>query len=136
MANYKQQFMTYMDRQGVKYTDVSEFVVRVNYSGDNMETISTYVFFDEDGDDMVQVASSSIANFKDSMAAGLVACNTMNAKYRWVKFYLDKDADLECTIDAYIDESTCGSECLRLVKRVVNIVDEAYPIFMKARWSN
>ncbi len=136
MANYKQQFMTYMDRQGIKYTDVSDYVVRVSYSGDNMETIATYIFFDEDGDDMVQVACSSIANFKDSMAAGLVACNTMNAKYRWVKFYLDKDCDLECTIDAYIDESTCGSECLRLVKRVVNIVDEAYPIFMKARWSN
>ena len=136
MANYKQQFMTYMDRQGIKYTDVSDYVVRVSYSGDNMETIATYVFFDEDGDDMVQVACSSIANFKDSMAAGLVACNTMNAKYRWVKFYLDKDCDLECTIDVYIDESTCGSECLRLVKRVVNIVDEAYPIFMKARWSN
>ena len=48
---------------------------------------------------------------------------------------MDKDGDIIAQIDAYIDERTCGYECASLVRRVVNITDEAYPTFMKALWS-
>ena len=136
MANYKQLFMNYMDRKGIKYSDVKDYVVRVTYTGDNLKSIPVYVFFDSDGDPLVCLKCWDIVNFKDEkMASGIIACNELNKQYRWVKFYLDKDNDVVAQIDAYIDAETCGEECLNLVKRVVNITDEAYPTFMKAIWS-
>lgn len=137
MANYKNLFMRFMDRNNIKYTDVKENVVKVVYTGDNLKTIPVFVFFDADGDPLVSFKCWEIANFKDEkMAGGIVACNQLNNKYRWVKFYLDDDCDVVAQIDAYIDEDTCGSECTSLVKRMVNIVDEGYPTFMRAIWGN
>ena len=135
MANFKQLFMEHMDKEGIKYVERDEFVVKVTYSGDNLKSIPVYVFFDEDGDPLVQLKCWEIANFKNKEGKGILACNEANKQYRWVKFYLDKDCDIVASIDAYIDASTCGSECLSLVRRVVNITDETYPIFAKALWA-
>ncbi|MBR1781077.1 MAG: YbjN domain-containing protein [Oscillospiraceae bacterium] len=136
MANYKNLYMHYMDNQGIKYTDVRDNVVKVIYTGDNLKTIPVFVFFDKDGDPLVCFKCWEIANFKGNlMAAGIIACNELNKKYRWVKFYLDDDCDVVAQIDAYIDDETCGQECTNLVKRVVNIVDEGYPVFMRALYS-
>ena len=133
MANYKNLFMRFMDCNNIKYTDVKENVVRVVYTGDNLKTIPIYVFFDADGEGLVTLRCWEIANFKDrNKGHALIACNTLNKQYRWVKFYLDDDGDIVAQIDAYIDEETCGSECTNLVKRMVNIIDEGYRIFVGA----
>ena len=135
MANYKQLFMRYMDQEGIKYTDTDDFVVKVVYTGDNLKSIPVFVFFDKDGDPLVQLKCWEIANFKNKEAKAMIACNQMNKEWRWIKFYLDDDADIIAGCDAYIDEATCGSECLSLVRRMVNIVDDAYPTFGRALWS-
>ena len=135
MSTYKDLFMRYMDREGVKYTDVRENVVRVTYSGDNMKSIPVYVIFDKDGDPMVQLQCWEIMNFNNKEGEAMVACNELNAKYRWIKFYMDKDNDIIAECDAYIDAATCGEECLKLVKRVVNITDDAYPVLARAMWA-
>ena len=136
MANYKNLYMRFMDRNNIKYTDVKENVVKVVYTGDNLKTIPVFVFFDADGEPPVSFKCWEIANFKDEkMAGGVIACNQLNKEYRWVKFYLDDDSDVVAQIDAYVDEETCGSECASLVKRMVNIVDEGYPTFMRAMWA-
>ena len=127
MANYKRMFMNYMDHEGIKYVDRDDFVVKVTYTGDNLKTIPVYVFFDEDGDPIVQ--------FKCWEGKGIFACNEMNKEYRWVKFSLDDDSDIVASIDAYISIESCGEECMALVRRVVNITDDAYPTFAKAMWS-
>lgn len=134
--SYKQAFMAYMEQQGVKYRDKDEFVVTVTYTGDNLKTIPIYVFFDKDGDGLVQLACWEICNFsEDKQAAGLICCNQLNSKYRWVKFYVDSDRDTRAEMDAIIDPQTVGAECLSLVRRMVNIVDEAYPTLMAARFA-
>lgn len=135
MANYKRLFMQHMDREGIKYTDQDDFVVKVVYTGDNLKSIPVFVFFDKDGDPLVQLKCWEIANFKNKEAKAMIACNQVNKEWRWIKFYIDDDADIVAGCDAYIDEATCGSECLSLVRRMVNIVDDAYPTFGKALWS-
>ena len=134
MANYKRMFMNYMDMEGIKYVDRDEHVVRVTYTGDNLKTIPVYVFFDEDGDPIVQFKCWEIANFKGKEGKGIYACNMMNKEYRWVKFSLDDDSDIVASIDAYISADNCGEVCMSLVRRVVNITDDAYPTFAKAMW--
>ena len=69
MANYKNLFMRHMDRNDIKYTDVKENVVKVSYTGDNLQTIPIYVFFDKDGDPLVSFKCWNIANFKGKEAA-------------------------------------------------------------------
>ncbi len=131
--SYKDEYMRYMDDNGIKYTDRSEHVVRVSYSGDNMRSIPVNVFFDEDGDNIVQLCCYEIARFKgDRIANGLIVCNALNQKYRWVKFYLDSDNDVRAELDAYISSGTAGEECANLVRRVVSIVDKSYPTIIKA----
>ncbi|MBR5774415.1 MAG: YbjN domain-containing protein [Clostridia bacterium] len=135
MADYKSIFMSYLDQEGIKYTDRSEFVVKVVYSGDNLNTIPIYVFFDEDRDPIVQLQCWEIINFKGKIGRAVEACNTLNNEYRWIKFRVDNDADIVASIDAYIDAETGGPECLNLVRRIVNIVDDAYPTLAKALWA-
>ncbi len=134
MANYKDLFMYHLDREGIKYEDRNEHCVKITYSGDNLKSIPVYVFFDEDGDPMVQFKCWDIANFKNKELAGIRACNEANNTYRWVKYHIDDDGDVIASIDAYIESGTCGKECLSLVRRVVNITDDVYPIFGKAMW--
>ena len=134
-ANYKQLFLDYMDSNGIRYSDRDEYCVRVTYEGENLKSIPIYVFFDKDGDPIIQMKCWEILNFKNNEAKAYVVCNELNAKYRWIRFYLDNDADIVTDCDAYIDEDTCGEECMKLVRRMVNITDEAYPVLAKALWA-
>ncbi len=132
---YKDEFLRYMDEHGIKYTNRSEFVVRVVYSGENLNTIPVLVIFDEDGENMVQFVCFEVASYKqDKLAAGLITCNALNQKYRWVKFYLDDDNDVRVESDAYVSPGTTGEECMNMVRRVVSITDKAYPVIMKSIW--
>lgn len=136
MLQYKRLFLEHMDANGIKYTDRDDNAVKVTYSGDNMKSIPVYVFFDKDGDPLVEFKCWEVANFKEKEARALIACNELNSKYRWVKFYLDKDADIIVEADAMVDTATCGQECMTMVRRMVNITDEAYPTFARALWGN
>ena len=136
MADYKSEFMRYMDNNGVKYQLLNGGQIRITYNADNMKTIPIIVFFDEKGNNLVEFICFQIATFKDDkFGAGLVVCNNLNAKYRWVKFCLDSDSDVLCKMDAYVDLSSVGEECMNLVRRMVGIIDETYPEFMKALWA-
>lgn len=135
MQDYARAFCAYMDANGIKYTVQKENFIKVLYRGDNLDSIPVFAIFDEDNDPLVAFKCWDIANFKNKEADALIVCNILNAEYRWVKFYLDKDNDIVASIDAIIDLDTCGSECMALVRRVVNIVDDAYPRIAKARWA-
>ena len=135
MVEFAQLFTEHMDEKNVKYTVKSENVVNVSYNGDNKDELSIYVIFDKDGEGYVEFKCWDVEKFKNKREAGIQVCNAMNLKFRWVKFYLDDDDDVIASIDAIIDRSTCGAECLSLVLRLVNIVDDAYPDIAKARWA-
>ena len=133
MQNFAEAFTKYMDKEGVKYIKQNDHVVTVVYSGNNMESIPIFVFFDEDNEPLVTFKCWSIMNFKRNEAAALVVCNTLNSEYRWVKFYLDTDKDIVASLDAMVSIQTCGEECLFLARRMVNILDNAYPRIAKVR---
>ncbi len=136
MANYKSLFTRHMDSEGIKYTDVNEYAVRVGYNAKNMSSVSIYVFFDKDNEPLVTLKCWEIAKFDgEKRAAGILACNDVNNRYRWTNFYIDDDGDVNAQIDTYVDERNCGTLCTNLVGRMVSIIDGAYPTFMQALWS-
>ena len=135
MQIYAQEFCKYMDANDIKYVEKKDHVIKVTYTGDNLDSIPVFVIFDEDNDPLVQFKCWDIANFKNNVGKAIEICNSLNAEYRWVKFYVDSDNDIIASIDAVLDINTCGSHCMTLVRRVVNIVDEAYPQIARARWA-
>ncbi len=134
--NYKGAFMAEMDRKGIKYTDVDENRVSVSYSGDNTNGIKVNVIFDKDGDNLVALRCWSFGKVPaNKRTVVMEACNSLNNQYRWVKFYIDEDGDVCTALDAVVDISTVGAECIQLVSRMVDIYDNGYPVLMKACWS-
>lgn len=134
MASYKQMCMEYMRREKIKYEDIREFVIKISYEGENLFSIPIFVYFEEDGAPIVAVKCWNIANFSGRKDLAVTLCNELNEKYRWVKFYVDGDADVVAELDAYISEQECGSVCTNLIRRMVSTVDDAYPMLMRALW--
>ena len=135
MANYKKIFMKALDGYKLKYRDNGEDAVFIQFGGDNMKEIQIGVFFAENNEPVVQFCCFPIASFKNKELEGLVVCNELNAEYRWFKFYLDKDKDVICLSDALLDEDSAGEECIDRLQRLVRIVDEVYPRFMRALYA-
>ena len=123
--NYKQAYMQYLDRNGIKYTDVNDTTVRVSYKGDNMDSIPVLVIFDKDGDPMASFRVFSIVNSSNDTRACKL-CNQMNNKYRWVSFYYDSDGDINAQFDVKFTADTCGELVQHGVRRMVSIIDDCY----------
>lgn len=132
MASYIDLTTSYLDAKGIKYTRRDERSLRIAYTGDNMKSIPIIVFFDKDGGNTVQFVCWEVGNFKDKEARAYIVNNAMNAKWRWVKFYIDNDADIAVEADALVDADTCGDEIHEMVVRMVDIIDKSYPEYMRA----
>ena len=62
--------------------------------------------------------------------------NECNDQYTHVKFVLDtRNGQINARDDDVIQLDTCGEECFELMLRMVKVVEDAYPKFMKALWA-
>ena len=136
MESIKQLCMEYMRREKIRYEDVREFVLKITYTGANLTTIPIYIYFDEDGESSVAVKCWSVANFAGQRELAASLSNELNEKYRWVKFYVDKDGDVIAELDAFVSEGNAGEGCMKLVRRVTSVVDDAYPFLERALWGS
>jgi hypothetical protein len=98
-------------------------------SGDKLYYTSTQL------NDAMQEGLRDNTNFKNKLDAGINVCNKMNNHWRWVTFCIDDDGDVAASIDSYVDDFNCGELCMNLVRRMVNIIDEAYPDIARALWA-
>ncbi|MCD8105286.1 MAG: YbjN domain-containing protein [Lachnospiraceae bacterium] len=136
MNSAAQSYIDTLSVHNIKTKDVydtndGQTVVRCGWSLSNT-SIDILVVFPQDG----KYASLRCFNFakapKDRLGQALIACNELNRKYKWVKFYVDGDGDVTAEDDAIIDAATCGDECFELMLRMTKIVDDSYPVIMKA----
>ena len=132
-------FVRTCDREGLKYqdpytTDSGKNVVVLGVNGSHGNSYDVKFLFDTDEKSVgVRVYRFSKAN-RDNFARLLLACNDLNTKYRWLKFCIDDDRDLNIEIDAVIDPSTAGAVCTELFYRIISIAKDAYPVIMKAQF--
>lgn len=132
---FKKRFISDLEREGIKFTDVDENRVKISYRADNSDDITILVVFDKDDDGIVAFKCWSFGKAPSRNRGTLLeCCNSLNAKYRWVKFFIDDEDDITADADAIVDLDTVGAECIQMVKRMVNIIDESYPLLMKACW--
>lgn len=130
-------FVSLLEAKGLnsRFLDDAETVVRVGWKLDNTK-ISILFYFDEDNRS-VHIEGREFLNVPENKIDVMYkACNTCNNQYRWVKFTVDEeDKELVAKDDAVIQLDSCADEVMELMIRMTQIVDDAYPQFMKALWA-
>ena len=129
-------FMAYLEAKDThgSYVNDEESVVRVGWNLDNTK-LNIYFFFGEDEKDVHLIGDGFCKVPENKKDAVLQAVNECNKKFRWMKFVLKDEGDVEAEVDAVIQLDSCAEECFELMIRMCSIVDDAYPILMKAIWS-
>jgi hypothetical protein len=135
MSVYYDLAVRYLEEQGIKYKGNGTTDLTVTYNTENLPHVAAKIFFDDDGTNMLTTRTWDIASFKGKEASGYEVCNKLNNQYRWGKFFVDKDGDICFQCDAYLDKNSCGEEVLFIVRRIVGIVDDAYPEIARARFA-
>lgn len=128
----------YFDSIGFKYslTGENNEAIDTGIGGmDNLSSVRILFIFDDDESSTVHAIVPQLikipSNKKDSMYKVI---NDINQHFRWVKFYIDSEGDVQVDADAILDFDTCGKECFEILQRMASICDEAYPMLMKELW--
>jgi len=83
----------------------------------------------------VSVRAYSIVNVQPSKkAAVMIAVNELNNQYRYVKFTLDGDNDVNAEYDLPVRCDNPGPVCTEMFVHFMKIIDKAYPTLMQAIW--
>ncbi len=138
MLNTAMRFMSECDSAGLKYRDSRDLddgnsLVVCGVSGKNNARYDVLFIFDKDGHSVSLRVFGLVTSSEEKWAAMLDAVNSVNATYRWLKFFM-KDDRVNVQCDAIISDETSGKVCVELLVRTMRIVDEAYPSFMRVLW--
>ncbi len=72
---------------------------------------------------------------KDQIGKILPALNSLNSKYRFVKFVCEDDGNINIEYDFLWSCDAPEKSAEEIVIRIVQIVDDAYPEIMRALWT-
>ena len=89
----------------------------LDFSGDNGEYLSLSLIID------------SVP--EDKQMDVIIACNTMNSMFKWLKFCVDKDNEVMARDDAILAESNAFEETMELMLRAFSIVTQVKPAIMR-----
>lgn len=139
MFKATKEIAAYLEAKGIKYTvEETDKVsyVDVKYSCDNAPSI-TVTFFSSDDDNDVAVRAVRLVKGvpANKTAAVLKVINDLHARFRYAKFVLDKDNDVNMEYDIPLRTTNVGAVAKEICSRMVDIGDDAYPELMKAIWS-
>ena len=140
MSLVAERIKSHFDAEGIRYdyyepTESRNEAIRVGFNAKNKDSISVILFIDEDGGS-INVKSFTVAKVPENKLMDMYVClNDLNNQYRWVKFYIDSDNEVTVSGDAIIDAESAGKECLEIVIRYVDIIDDVYPNIMKVLWA-
>jgi len=93
-------------------------------------------FISTDDDNDVAVRVYSLLSVEgDQKEKVFPVLNTINRKFRFVKFTMDDDGDINVEYDFPVS-SPAPEKCAKeIVVRLVSIIDKAYPDLMRAMWA-
>ena len=138
MAMSLDMVKAFFDSKNLKYREVNNGkTISVGFSGmPNAGSVEILVFFDED-DGAIALRSFNLLTVSDDLKPKMYkVCSELNMKFRWVKFFVD-DNDNTVTVadDAVTQLDSVGEEAFELVIRMTRIIDDAYPVLMKAKFA-
>ena len=69
---------------------------------------------------------------EDKLPDVIFTCNELNARYKWITFYVDSDNDVVLHDDAILSVDSAADEAFELLLRIAKIGDDVKPTIMKA----
>ena len=128
-----------LSRTSYKYeTDEidNKSLVSLRFRGDNgCQYTIRFISADEDNDVSIRVYKL-LSLQGDQRVRILPSLNFLNNKYRFVKFVCDKDGDVNVEYDYPVRSINPAASAEEMVRRFANIIEESYPVLMKAVWGN
>lgn len=127
--------LAFFETQETKATELRDDLIRVGWNFDG-GTMEIFLQFDEsnthvhlEGMNFIKVPENKYDNLYKIL-------NECNDTYSHVKFVLDtEDGQINARDDDVIQLDSCGEECFELMIRMLRVVEDAYPKFMKAIWA-
>ncbi|MBQ9165703.1 MAG: YbjN domain-containing protein [Oscillospiraceae bacterium] len=93
-------------------------------------------FISNDDDNDVSIRLFTLVHATDDTRdAILKVVNECNQKYRYCKFVLDDDNDVNVEYDFLLRSGNVGPMATEYFIRLMKIVEDVYPLFMKALWA-
>lgn len=134
--NYYSILKNRFDQDKLPYREIEYGTMEIIQQGKNMQNVRIVVGFGDGTSNRPWFKCFDLGRFADDKyAAGLIACNNANKQYRWLRFYIDEENDVVAAADAIVSEESVFDEVIELIIRMMQIVDNLYPSFMKARWA-
>ncbi|MBQ3264732.1 MAG: YbjN domain-containing protein [Ruminococcus sp.] len=91
------------------------------FSGNEGKSVSMYTVYEK-------VPDSKLTDM-------YVLCNSLNAKLKWLKFFVDDSNNLVVQDDAILTPETAAEECFELLIVRLKILDEVKGSIMRTIWS-
>lgn len=108
--------------------------LKLNMTGD----AATYEFLflkSDDEDNDVSVRVFDIVKFpEERWEKALETINNLQAEYRFVRLTLDSKGAVDAQYDFPTKFTNIGEGAYEILFRMTNILDECYPVLMRAMW--
>lgn len=93
-------------------------------------------FINTDDDNDVAVRVFNLLSVDETRRAAVMpVINEINRKYRYVKFVMDDEGDVHIEYDYLVRCPDPAASARELIIRITRIVDEVYPMLMRAMWA-
>ena len=138
MYHALEEIKTECDKVGIKYgTNVSDSSQRIDagFTIKNGGSVIVRFICRQDENDVAVRIIQFISVRPESKDAIIQVANACNAKYRFIKFCVDSDNDLNVEFDFPLESGNVGPMAKEIFIRWMQICQEVYPDFMRALWS-
>lgn len=130
------------EKRGVKFDVVSHHGSEQLLAGFSVDcgpnVIMRFISRDNDNDVATRIFGLISNTPKEKRTRVMEACNVLNHKIRYMKFYLDTDGDINVEYDfpVHSPDDGIGEMAFEIFVRMMQILDSEYSIFMKALYSD
>ena len=128
------------DAKGLKYnTKENGELSLINVSMNNKSgSDEQYYFVSDDEKNDILIRSGTIARIPaEKTDAALELVNSFNTRFRFARFYLDKDNDVIAQVDVPVEtqDADVGKIAIEMLVRLSKMYDDVYPQLMKCIWN-
>lgn len=129
------------EERGVKFDVVSHHGIEQLLAGFSVDcgpnVIMRFISRDNDNDVAAGIFGLITNTPTEKRARVMEACNVLNHKIRYMKFYLDTDGDINVEYDfpMHSPDNGIGEMAFEIFARMMHILKSEYSIFMKALYS-
>lgn len=98
------------------------------------QVVANFISRDDDNDVAVRIFGLVCKVPEKRRPAVMEACNTLNGKIRFVKFYLDRENSVNVEVDLPVRTDDCcvGECCFELFIRLMKILDDEFHVLAEA----